>query len=131
MPLPLRVRRVGLDRGGPGHHRRVRGSRPGHGARQRKGVLVLNAVSGISVFPAVKAGLAPILGAVGFFKLLLVGILAMKKFLILGVLAAGIRRYRESGLGNGQVTGGKPLEAGHGCQAGSAGRAGSATRCSR
>jgi uncharacterized membrane-anchored protein len=89
----------------------------------RKGVLVLNAVSGMSAFPAVKAGMQPILKAVdfregnryaefnpkldkvatygigglvaggilakvGFFKLLLVGLLALKKFLILGVLAA-------------------------------------------
>lgn len=96
----------------------------------RKGVLVLNAVSAMSAFPAVKAGMKPILDAVdfqeghrytefdpkfdkvatygigglvaggilakvGFFKLLLVGLLAMKKFIILGVLAvvAFFRRF--------------------------------------
>ncbi len=96
----------------------------------RKGVLVLNAVSGMSAFPAVKEGLQPILAAVdfqeghrysefnpkldklatygvgglvaggilakvGFFKLLLVGLLALKKFLVLGVLAvvAFVRKF--------------------------------------
>ncbi|MDB5103565.1 MAG: hypothetical protein JWP91_1254 [Fibrobacteres bacterium] len=96
----------------------------------RKGVLVLNAVSSMSVFPAVKEGVKPILAAVdfqgghkysefdpkldkvatygigglvaggilakvGFFKLLLVGLLALKKFLIIGVIAlvALVKRF--------------------------------------
>ncbi|MEO7777208.1 MAG: DUF2167 domain-containing protein, partial [Fibrobacteria bacterium] len=96
----------------------------------RKGVLVLNAVAGMSSFPAVKEGIRPILDAVdfqeghrysefnpkldkvatygigglvaggilakvGFFKLLLVGLLALKKFLIIGVVAviAIVRRF--------------------------------------
>lgn len=96
----------------------------------RKGVLVLNAVSGMSSFAAVKDGMKPILDAVdfqeghrysefdpkldkvakygigglvaggilakvGFFKLLFVGILALKKFLLIGLLAvvAFVRRF--------------------------------------
>jgi uncharacterized membrane-anchored protein len=89
----------------------------------RKGVLVLNAVAGMSSFSAVKEGMQPILAAVdfreghryaefdpkldkvakygigglvaggilakvGFFKLLIAGILALKKFLIIGLIAA-------------------------------------------
>jgi uncharacterized membrane-anchored protein len=96
----------------------------------RRGVLVLNAVSGMSSFETVKEGVKPILAAVdfqeghrysefdpkldkvatygigglvaggllakvGFFKLLLAGILALKKFIILGLLAvaAFFRRF--------------------------------------
>jgi uncharacterized membrane-anchored protein len=96
----------------------------------RKGVLVLNAVSAMSAFPAVKEGLKPILSAVdfqdghkysefdpkldkvatygitgliaggllakaGFFKLLLVALLAAKKFIIVGFIAliALFRRF--------------------------------------
>lgn len=95
----------------------------------RKGVLVLNAVSGIEQLAQVKEGVKPILRAVefnegkryadfkpdidkvatygiaglvagtllakvGFFKLLIVGLLAAKKFIVIGVLAvvAFVRR---------------------------------------